>query len=192
MRLFVTFLTAVALLGCDKVDYLELSPEAVVLKQPGTEVWVQAKAMSQTGVQAPRAMIGWSIKDSSIATVDAKGKVHPVKSGHTEVVATHKSITASVPVDVLYTEKVEVEPKEVTVTEGGDPVELKAKGLDYLGRHLKDRSATYKSSDPKVVSMGQNAVFGLAPGTATVEVQVDGATASVKVVVEADKAKPKK
>ena len=46
--------------------------------------------------------------------------------------------------------------------------------------------------DPKVVSMGQNAVFGLAPGESMVEVQVDGVKASVKVVVEADKVKPKK
>lgn len=192
MRLVSIFLTASALLACEKVDYLELSPEAVVLKQPNNEVWVQAKAMSHTGVQAPRAMIGWSIKNPSIATVDAKGKVRPIKSGHTEVIAIHKSITASVPVDVLYTEKVEVEPKDVTVSEGGEPVELKATAFDYLGRRLKDRSPTFHSSDSKVVSMGQNAVFGLAPGSAVVDVQVDGAKASVKVVVEADKAKPKK
>jgi hypothetical protein len=192
MRLVSIFLTAALLFACEKVDYLELAPEAVVLKQPNNEVWVQAKAMSHTGVQAPRAMVGWSIKDPSIATVDDKGKVKPVKSGHTEVVASHKSITASVPVDVLYTEKVEVEPKEVTVTEGGDPVELKVKSLDYLGRTLKDRSPTFHSSDSKVVSMGQNAVFGLAPGSAVVDVQVDGAKTSVKVVVEADRAKPKK
>jgi uncharacterized protein YjdB len=192
MRLFSIFLAASTLLACDKVDYLELSPEAVVLKQPNTEVWVQAKAMAHTGKQAPRVMIAWSVKDPSIATVDDQGKVRPVKSGHTEVIATHKSITASVPVDVLYTEKVDVEPKEVTVTEGGDPIELKAKAFDYLGRPLKDRTPTYKSSDAKVVSMGQNAVFGLAPGSAVVDVQVDGAKTSVKVVVEADKAKPKK
>ena len=192
MRLILICPLLCTLLACEKVDYLELAPEAVVLKQPKGEVWVQAKAMSHTGVQAPRVMIGWSIKDPSIATVDEKGKVRPLKSGHTEVVATHKSITASVPVDVLYVEKVEVEPKEVTVTEGGDPVELKAIGLDYLGRPLKDRSPTFHSSDPKVVSMGQNAVFGLAPGSGVVEVQVDGAKASVKVVVEADKTKPKK
>lgn len=192
MRPLFIFLSAFALLACEKVDYLELSPEAVVLKQPENEVWVQAKAMARTGVQAPRAMIGWSIKDPAIATVDAKGKVKPLKSGHTEVVASHKDITASVPVDVLYVEKVEVEPKEVTVVEGGDPVELRAKAFDYLGRPLKDRVPTFKSSEPKLVSMGQNAVFGLAPGTAVVDVQVDGARASVKVVVEADKAKPKK
>ncbi len=192
MRRLSIFVTSVALLACEKVDYLELSPDAVVLKQSNNEVWVQAKAMSHTGVQAPRAMVGWSMKDPSIATVDEKGKVKPLKSGHTEVIASHKSITASVPVDVLYTEKVEVEPKEVTVTEGGDPVELKAMAFDYLGRPLKDRSPTFRSSDSKVVSMGQNAVFGLAPGSAVVDVQVDGAKASVKILVEADKSKPKK
>ena len=192
MRPLLILSTAAGLLACEKVDYLELSPDTVVLKQPTNEVWVQAKAMSRTGVQAPRAMLGWSIKDPAIAAVDDKGKVKPLKSGRTEVIVSHKEITASVPVEVLFVEKVEIEPAEVTVTEGGDPLELKVKVLDYLGRPLKDRAATFRSSDPKVVSMGQNAVFGLAPGSVVVEVQVEGAKASVKVVVEADKAKPKK
>ena len=143
-------------------------------------------------MQAARASIAWSVKDPSIATIDATGKVKPLKSGHTEVIATHGSVTASVPLDVLFVEKVQVAPTEVTVKEGGESVELKVKAFDYQGRELKDRTPTYRSADQKIVSMGQNAVFGLAPGASIVEVQVDGVKASVKVVVEADKAKPKK
>ena len=192
MRLVAILVCTLTLLGCEKIDYLEIKPEQVILKQANNEVWMQAKAMSRTGAQAARASIGWSIKDPSIAAIDATGKVKPLKSGHTEVVATHGSITATVPLDVLYVEKVEVVPTEATLKEGGESVEFKVKAFDYQGRELKDRTPTYRSADSKVVSMGQNAAFGLAPGSSIVEVQVDGVKASVKVVVEADKAKPRK
>jgi hypothetical protein len=192
MRSAGILICAVTLLGCEKIDYLEIKPEQVVLKQANNEVWLQAKAMSHGGQQAARASIGWTVKDPTIATIDGTGRVKPLKSGHTEVVATHGSVTASVPLDVLYVEKVEVVPTEVTVKEGGESVELKVKAYDYLHHELKDRTPTYRSEDSKVVSMGQNAVFGLAPGASTVEVQVDGVKAVVKVVVEADKVKPKK
>ena len=66
-------------------------------------------------------------------------------------------------------------------------MELKVKSFDYRGKELTDRSATYRSQNPKLVSMGQNAVFGLEAGESAVEVQVDGQKTSVKVVVEADK-----
>ena len=192
MRPVAILVCGLILLGCEKIDYLEIKPEQVFLKQPKNETRMQAKAMSRTGTQAARAAIGWSVKDPAIASIDATGKVKPLKSGHTEILATHGSITASVPLDVLFVEKVEVKPTEVTVKEGGDQVELKVKAFDYQGRELKDRTPTYRSVDPKIVSMGQNAVFGLAPGTSSVEVQVDGVKASVKVVVEADAVKPKK
>ncbi len=191
-RVLALAVTALLAVACDKIDYLELKPDMVILKQPNNEVWMEAKAMSRQGVHAPRAEIGWSIKDPSVATVDRTGKIKPLKSGHTEVVAKHGDVEASVPVDVLYVEKVEASPKEVTVVEGGDPVELHAKAWDYQGHELKDRSPTFRSSDPKVVSMGQNNCFGLAPGEATVEVQVDGVKTSIHVTVEADKTKPKK
>jgi hypothetical protein len=192
MRPVAIAISCVALLACEKVDYLELKPEQVILKQPNNEVWMQARAMSHTGTHAARASIGWSVKDPLIATVDGKGKVKPLKSGHTEVIATHGEVTASVPVDVVYVEKIQVTPTEITVKEGGEPEELKVKSFDYQGRELKDRTPTFRSADSKVVSMGQNAVFGLAPGSSVVEVQVDAVKASVNVVVEADKAKPKK
>lgn len=192
MRPVAIILACLALLACEKIDYLEIKPEQVFLKQANNEVWMQAKAMSHTGAQAARAAVGWSVGDPKVATIDATGKVKPLKSGHTEVIATHGSITASVPLDVLFVEKIEVVPMEVAVKEGGEAVELKVKSFDYQGRELKDRTPTYRSVDSKIVSMGQNAVFGLAPGASIVEVQVDGVKASVKVVVEADKAKPRK
>jgi hypothetical protein len=108
------------------------------------------------------------------------------------VIARYQDLEARAGVDVLFVEKVTVEPTEVTVVEGGESVELKAHAFDYMKRELKDRTPTFKSLDPKLVSMGQNAVFGLAPGESTVEVQVDGVKASVKVTVTKEAAAGKK
>lgn len=172
--------------GCDRIDYIRIEPSAIVLKQANNEVWLSAKAMNNQGRQAERASIGWSSADPSIATVDDKGKVKPVKSGSTEIIARHGKVEARATVDVLFVEKVEVDPKEVTVVEGGPSVELKVKAFDHRGKELKDRTPTFHSTAAKVVSMGQNAVFGLAPGEGEVVVQVDGVKASVKVTVQAD------
>src|SRR5438128_493013 len=89
MRREAFFCAALLVCGCDKIDYLELSPDQVIFKQANNEVWMQAKAMSHTGKQTPRAAIGWSVKDPSVAQVDSTGKLKPLKSGHTEVVASH-------------------------------------------------------------------------------------------------------
>lgn len=187
MKALAPIAAALAVCACERVDYLELKPEAVIFRQASNEVWLQVRAMAHTGTQATRAAVTWSSADPAVATIDAKGRGKPVKSGHTEFVARYDAIEARVPVDVLFTEKIEVTPKDVRVTEGGESVELKVRAFDYQGRELKDRSASYASSNKDVISMGQNAVFGLSPGSGTVTVVVEGVKETVNVVVEPDK-----
>lgn len=173
--------------GCSQVDYIEIKPDILVLKQKSNEIWLQGHAMSHTGVQDTRARIAWSTADPAIAVVDEKGRLTPVGSGRTDVIARFGKVEARKPVDVLFAAKIQVEPKSVTVVEGGPSEELTVKVFDYQGRELKDRTATFKSGDKEVVSMGQNAVFGLGPGKTFVEVQVEGISEKVDVTVEADK-----
>ncbi len=180
---------AFALAGCENVDYIEIRPQNLILKTKTDSIWLQAKAMSHTGVHYSRTHVGWGIKDPGIATVDEKGLLKPVKSGRTEVVATAAGVMATAPVEVLFAEKMTVEPKEVKVVEGGPPAELKVRVFDYLGRELKERTTTFKSLNKDVVSIGQNAVFGLAPGEAEVEVRCEDLSQKVKVKVEPDKRK---
>jgi hypothetical protein len=177
---------ALLLTACDKVDYIKIEPEPIIFKQANNEVWLSGKAMNHQGRRSERASIGWSVADPTIAQVDAKGRLIPLKSGHTEVIAKHQDIEARAGVDVLFVEKIDVTPKEVTVMEGGDPVDLQVKAFDYMKREIKDRTPTYKSLNDKIVSVGKNAVFGLSPGEGAVEVQVDGVKASVKVTVTKD------
>jgi uncharacterized protein YjdB len=173
--------------ACDKIDYIELEPQEIVLRQPNNEVWLVAHGKSRQGRPGIRVVVGWSSADPSIAVVDNTGKVKPVKSGHTEIVAKYGDVEARVPVDVLYVEKISVEPKELTLVENGESVELKAKAFDWRGKEIKDRTPTFNGSDPKVISVAQNAVFGMGPGTAQVTVQIDGVKTTVPVTVEKEK-----
>src|SRR5437867_4517981 len=140
-------LASLAWSACSQVDYIEIKPDNLVLKQKSNEIWLQAHAMSHTGVQDTRARIAWSVADPAIAQVDEKGRLTGLKSGRTDVVARLGKVEARMAVDVLFAEKITVEPKEVTVVEGGPSVELRVKVFDYLGRELKDRTATFKSGN---------------------------------------------
>jgi hypothetical protein len=178
--------------GCDKIDFIEIEPDQLTFKQLTNEQWLVAHGKSRQGRPGLRVVVAWSSADPSIATVDEKGRAKPVKSGHTELIAAYHGVEARVPVDVLLTEKIDVEPKEVNVTVGGEPVELHAKAFDYHGKELKDRTTTYHSNDEHIVTMGQNAVYGMNPGETLVTVSVDGVKYDVKVKVEDDKKGAKK
>ena len=178
---------AAALVGCQQVDYIEMQPNAVVLKQKNNMVWVQAHAMSHTGVYYSRAHVSWSVKDSEIARVDETGKVTPVKSGTTEVTAKVGDVTAAIPVDVLFAEKMAVEPPSLSLRVGQPAVEMHVKAYDYQGRELKDRTAIFHSKDQEVLSMGQNAAFPVNPGKTTLEVTLDELKKQIDVVVEPEK-----
>jgi hypothetical protein len=184
------FLAAVALtLGCmsgcsGNVDYIDVEPNVAVLKQKNAVVWLRARAMSHSGMHYPQLTVSWSVKDPSVAQVDGTGKVTPVKSGRTEVVAKLGEIAATVPVEVLLAEKMRVEPNPVVLREHGKPVDLRVTVYDYRGRELRDRTATFFSLDPKVLTMGSNAAHPGRAGTTQVEVRVDELVDRVSVQVK--------
>ncbi len=170
--------------GCDPVDYIDVEPSLVVLSNKKDSKWLSAKAMSHTRVHYPNEKVSWSVKDPSIATVDEKGRITPLKSGNTEVVATHRNVKASVPVQVRFAEKMTVTPNPMTLTEGGGSQEFQVKVFDFDGRELKDRTATFISKDKEIVSMGQNAAFPVNPGQTQVEVRVEDLFQTLDVKVE--------
>ena len=184
MRCVRACLLLLVVSACEKIDYIELDPAEIVMRQPNNEVWLVAHGKSRQGRPGIRVVVGWSSADPSIATVDNTGKVKPVKSGHTEIIAKYGDVEARVPVDVLYVEKISVEPTELKLVQDGESVELKARAFDWRGKEIKDRTPTFNGSDPKVISVAQNAVFGMGPGTATVTVQIDGVKTTVPVTVE--------
>jgi hypothetical protein len=180
-------LTLLALSSCDQVDYLDVQPSAVVLRHKNDGKWLSAKAMSHTRVHYPNERVSWSVKDPTVAAVDEKGRITPLKSGITEVVARHNKITASVPVEVRFAEKMTVSPEKLSLNEGGPSTELVVKVFDFQGRELKDRNPTFAAKDKEVVSMGQNAAFPVNAGQTEVLVRVEELEQRVSVTVAAEK-----
>lgn len=192
MRRLLWTLPLLVLCACEKVDYIDLTPSDVVFKQPNNEVWMEAACMARNGSRAPRARVTWSVADPAIAEVSERGLLKPRASGNTEVIARYGDVEARVPVQVIYVERVEVEPRDVVVKEGGDAVKLTVHAFGKDGREILDRSVGFSPRDKKVVqAVGKGELLPLDPGSTVVDVQVDGARASVQFTVEPE-GKPKK
>lgn len=182
-------LAAAVFSACEKVDYIELTPSDVIFKQPNNQVWMEAACMARNGVRAVKARVVWSVADPSIAEVNEKGLLKPKASGDTEVIARYGDVEARAPVRVIFVERIEVAPKEVVTKEGADAVALEVKAFGKDGREITDRSPALSSQDKKVAQIvGKGGILPLDPGTTTIDVQVDGAKASVKFTVEVDPA----
>ncbi|MBX5483135.1 MAG: Ig-like domain-containing protein [Myxococcaceae bacterium] len=170
--------------SCARADYIEITPDIATLKQKNNSVWLIAHVKSQNGREYPQVTVSWSVKDPSVATIDETGKLTPLKSGRTEAVASYGDVKASIPVEVLFAEKMKVEPASLELVQDGDPVDLNVTVYDYTGRPLKDRTPTFRSLDTKVVTMGSNAVHPGDPGTTQIEVRVDELKQLVDVTVK--------
>ncbi|MGA9526386.1 MAG: hypothetical protein WBV82_33350 [Myxococcaceae bacterium] len=176
---------AVALSGCRQgIDYIQVTPDVVTFKNRNEEEWLRAMPKSHTGTEYPKINVGWSVKDPSVATIDGTGKLHPVKSGRTEVVASIGDVKAVVPVEIILIEKMKVEPELLVLKEDGEPRDFKVKFFDYLGRELRDRKATFSSSDKKVVTLAEERAFPGSRGTAKVEIRAGELRQVVEVKVE--------
>ncbi len=180
------------LVACEKVDYIEIVPADVEFKQANNPLWLEAKCMARNGARATQARVKWSVNDPAVATVSAKGQLSPVASGETEVIATYRDVEARVPVHVSFVERIEVEPKALTLKEGQEAASVAVKAYGKTGKLITDRSIGLVSKNKNVVQIvGNGGILPLDPGEATVEVSVDGVKQTVSVTVEKDAAKKK-
>ncbi len=181
----VALALAVAISACRQgIDYIQVSPDVVAFKNKNEEKWLRAMAKSHTGTEYPQVNVAWSVKDSSVATIDKTGKLHPVKSGRTEVVASIGEVKAVIPVDVILIEKMKVEPELLVLEEDGEPGDFKVRFFDYLGRELRDRKATFSSSDKKIVTVAEERAFPGSAGMAKVEIRAGELRQVVEVKVK--------
>lgn len=186
-RALLSGIAVCLLAGCGKPEYIELKPDTLVLRVRNDSIWMQARAISHTGVQYPKTRVYWKIKDPTVAAVDETGRVTPLKSGLTEVVGSAGQVTAAAPVEVLFAEKMTVSPNPLVLTEGSGSVDVQVKVFDYRVRELRDRTATFKSMNKEVLSMGQNAAFPVAAGTTQLQIQVEQLVQTIEVKVEGAK-----
>ena len=186
----LAFMSVLLLSACERIDYIEIVPTEVIFKQPKAETWLEAKCMARNGARAVKARVGWTVKDPSVAAVNNKGLVTPVGDGETEVIAKVGDVEAHAVVQVIYVDRIEIEPKVLTIKEGSGSTHVTVTAFRKNGKVLTDRHAMFASADRKIAQIvGDNAILPLDVGTTTVNVQVEGAQASFQVVVEPDKQK---
>jgi len=185
-------LAAALVSACERVDYIELKPTDVVFKQPNNQVWMEAACMARNGVRAVKARVGWSVADPAIAEVNEKGLLKPKASGDTEVIAKYGDVEARAAVHVIFVERIEVEPKALSVKEGGDAVNFKVRAFGKDGREITDRSPSFEVKEKNIARAVSGGILPLDVGTTAVDVQVDGVHASVTLTVEKDPALDKK
>ncbi len=193
MRPFAPIAAALVLVpvltGCPSPDYIDIEPGHVTLKQKNNSEWLKARVKAHNGTDFPKAVVGWSSKDPTVATVDDKGRLTPLKSGSTEIVASYHGLKASVPVEVVFAERMEVKPAVLELSEYGDAVDVEVTVYDHRGRALRDRTPMFKSLDQKVLTMGRNAAHPGQAGETKVEVRVEELVQTVDVKVGKSKRK---
>ncbi|MDQ6685862.1 MAG: hypothetical protein M3Z16_12145, partial [Pseudomonadota bacterium] len=77
-----------------------LSLPSVIATALGATAQVTAQAKDKSGAAVTGVPLAWSVADASVASVDANGKVTPVRAGFTTVSASVNGVVASATVSI--------------------------------------------------------------------------------------------
>lgn len=123
----------------------------------------------------------WSTSNSSVAKVDANGKITAVSTGYAVIKASSGAVSAQCKVDVYVpVESVSLDQHSATVEEGKSIILLVTIGPE----DATTKSVKWTVSDNSVISVNfQGEVTGLKPGTAVVTAEAEGITDSCTITV---------
>ncbi|MXX68733.1 MAG: hypothetical protein F4Y74_07220 [Gemmatimonadales bacterium] len=164
---------------------LTVTPGTATLTAVGRTVQLSAEVLDQLGRPVPGVSVTWSSGETSVATVDASGRVTAVANGEATITATsgNASGTALVHVDQIAS-SVDVSPAADTLTALGDTLRLTAEAVDANGHAVADAEFMWSSTDGSVVTVDAD---GLATavdnGSADISATSDGASGSASLVV---------
>lgn len=176
---------ALSLAACQKPDHITIEPKSPQLRTGSDVVQLVSHVMAGT-FELVRETVEWSTEDPNIAVVEGNGKLRGISGGRTFVTATYKGLTASVPVDVAFVEKLVSDITEVELDyEAGDAVRPRLDALGYDGRKLKDRTVFFEPEDRKICrvdSSGQ--IWPGDKGETTIFARLEGKTVEIKCTVK--------
>jgi hypothetical protein len=153
-----------------------------------TEEDTETLTASVTPADATNKTIRWSSSNTSVATVDANGKVTAVGAGTANITAAsadgYKTASCSVTVKGLYRAltKIEITPAESNLT-FGNTASLSVK---YTPENASNKNVTWKSSNTdvaKVSSSGMVEVVNEGTATITATSEDGGHKATAKITV---------
>lgn len=140
-----------------------------------------------------RRQIVWTTTDSYVASVSKSGLVTGVSRGGATITATSEGISRHWTVEVVSTPVTLVLSPRAVALVPGDPIQFSAVVRDASGAEVPDPRAlswSWSVSDPEVARLSwdpsfpeRGAVIGVAVGTTTLRVTVDGLVAEAVLTV---------
>ena len=145
-------------------------PEYDLYTGKGNSVTLKAK------IDGATKKATWGSSDSSVATVNSKGKVVAIKPGKAVITATANGVSDSCIITVH--ESSLVLGKDIVFAKVGETVQLP---VDVVGA---SQSVTYKTDAPKVATIKKGVITAKGIGEATVTVKANGISEVCKVYVD--------
>jgi hypothetical protein len=190
----IAFLPVILALSCTQATHIILEPKQPVLRSKAEMVHIIPHVMT-AHVEDAEAKVVWTVENPAIARVDADGTVHALSSGRTSVIAKwvddwaflpdHKPISASLPVEVLFVEKIKSDLAKVELSkEKGDPVNPQIVVSSYDGLPLKDRTLDYTVKDDKICRVDKTGQFWpIEVGETVITASIDNHSLDIPCIV---------
>ena len=165
-----------------------ISPDSLSFEALATTAGLEATVYDRQGRVLVDASPSWHSSGPAVASVDRAGQVTSVDNGSAYIVATAGDARDSVRVSVRQ------RPASLAISPGDDPlsfeslrdtIRLSAEVLDANGHPIAGVAAAWSAGDTSVATIDPDGlVTAMANGTTTVTASAQGATGSVRVVVD--------
>ena len=185
--LTATAQTATGSASVEVVDVasMNVSPNRMTLVgPPGTKMALMVEIKDSKGNVA-NLKPKWMSGDTKVATVEANGVVTSAGEGRTTIIASLGNDQSSASdVRVLHREISTFEISPLTlIIKIGETQRINATVRDASGMAIEDAALAWTSSEPKVASVSNGAVTGLARGTAVISVATSTRTLTATAIV---------
>lgn len=184
-RLIAFASLALALGACQKPDHISIEPKAPVIRTASERMQLVSHVMSGT-FEHVKEQVTWSTEDPEIAVIEGNGVLIGKSGGRTRVVAKYGELTATVPVEIAFVEKLVSDMTEVVLDyELGDPVKPHLDALGYDGRKLKDRTIFFEPKDRKICRVDSGGqIWPGDRGETIVYAKLEGQVVEIKCTVK--------
>lgn len=168
---------------------MAIAPQAIEFASLGDTVELAATAFDAEGNEIDGLAFVWSSTDTTVASVDALGRVVSVDNGTVDVTAARASASAAATARIAQVaESLEVLPAVDTVAVG-DSIALTPLAADANGHAIAAAAApafAWTSATPEVVAVDATGLAAaLAPGVASVTASAGDLEATASLTVEA-------
>lgn len=159
----------------------------------GETVQLVARTYDGSDRELKGRSISWSSSNSSVATVDASGRVTGRGAGSVKITATSEGRRGDASLKVLAPassgpgaiDRVVIQPSSVTLSAcRRETAQLRVRAYDAQGREVKVSRVSWESSDRRVATVSSSGlVKAVSPGSAVITARVSGKSGEASVTV---------